>query len=149
MVLFLTKRFLHESAHREPSWPENRSIRLRIALRIYLVLLKTPKMTSQGCCNHGRFDVVGSDPISGSVRTVRFANPVRFGRFGSQIRFGTVRFIRFGLPDRFNAKTVHSGSVQTVPVRFVTFLHDGRDCNGTNGSFRVVFGGGFAPGGRV
>ena len=42
--LFVTGRFLLESARREASWPEHGTIRLRIALRIFLGLGNTPEL---------------------------------------------------------------------------------------------------------
>ena len=69
-VSFVAKRFLHESARREASWPETQTIRLRNALRIFFDLGKTPEMICQGCRSHGR---------SGSGNSARRSGSVRFG----------------------------------------------------------------------
>ena len=64
LVLFLTRRFLRESARREASRPENGTIRLRIVLRIFFNLGKTPEMTCQGGFVLGRSGSFGLAPNS-------------------------------------------------------------------------------------
>ena len=61
LVLFVRRRFLLESARHETSRPENGTIRLRIALRIFFYLAKTPEMASQGGLSLGqvRFEKFG------------------------------------------------------------------------------------------
>ena len=61
---FCGRRFLHESARCEASQPENRTIQLRIALRIFLVLGETQEMTCQGGLILGRSGSFGLAPNS-------------------------------------------------------------------------------------
>ena len=62
LVLLVTRRFLLESARREASRPENGTIRLRIGLRIFLGLGKTPEMACQGGFVLGKYGSFGLAP---------------------------------------------------------------------------------------
>ena len=62
LVLFVTRRFLRESARREASRSENGTIRLRIALRIFLGLGKTPETACQGGFVLGKYGSFGLAP---------------------------------------------------------------------------------------
>ena len=60
----MTRRFLHESARREASRLGNGTIRLRIALCIFLGLGKTPDMACQGGLSLGKSGSFGLAPSS-------------------------------------------------------------------------------------
>ena len=60
----MIRRFLLESARREASRSENGTIRLRIALRIFLDLGKTPEMACSGGFVLGKYGSFGLAPSS-------------------------------------------------------------------------------------
>ena len=59
----VTRRFLRESARREASRSENGTIRLRITLRIFLGLGKTPELACYGGFVLGKYGSFGLAPI--------------------------------------------------------------------------------------